>query len=69
MLGEPLSEDARQVLDSFKKAREAQFAAEEAERRRPRLNFIEAAMKAGFTELQAEFMWENRAREHREWMA
>lgn len=35
-------------------------AAEDRERKAPRLNFIARARRAGFTVTQAEFLWDNR---------
>lgn len=57
-LGEPLSEERRaeiaRIVESSKKIMDEYY---EKKKTQPRLNFISAAVRAGFTEAQANFLW------------
>jgi hypothetical protein len=57
--GERLSEEQQAKLaEAMRQAKETIEAAKERERIAPKIHFFNAAIKAGFTALQAEFLWD-----------
>jgi len=57
--GEPLSaEQERRFLEALDKAQEAQKEAERKQKEQPRIDFMQSAVDSGFTDKQAEFLWE-----------
>ncbi len=57
---EPLSdEQQKSIAFLLEKSRQAIDSHEEQRKHKPRLDFIAAAIRSGFTETQAQFMWDN----------